>query len=75
MVNVRTLVIAVLLSLPTQVPGVFAQLKEPGLPEAADILGKVRDTYRNLSSFHFERAFLLEETGADGSPQGSRSLP
>ena len=44
MVNVRRLVIAALLSLPTQVPDVLAQVKEPGLPEAAAILAEVRDT-------------------------------
>jgi hypothetical protein len=35
-------------------------------PEAKAILDKVRDTYRNLAGYHFERILLVQEAREDG---------
>jgi hypothetical protein len=37
-------------------------------PDAAAVLARVRETYRNLRSYHFERILLVQEAGRDGTP-------
>ena len=36
-------------------------------PDAVAVLARVRDTYRNLRSYHFERTLLVQEAGSDGT--------
>jgi hypothetical protein len=36
-------------------------------PDAVAVLDKVRETYRNLRSYHFQRTLLVQEAGRDGT--------
>jgi hypothetical protein len=36
-------------------------------PDAAAVLARVRETYRNLGSYHFERMLVVQEAGPDGT--------
>jgi hypothetical protein len=36
-------------------------------PDAGAVLARVRETYRNLRSYHFERILLVQEAGRDGT--------
>ena len=41
-------------------------------PEANAILAKVRETYRTLTTYHFERVLRAEEAKEDGKWPGRR---
>jgi hypothetical protein len=39
--------------------------QEAPTPDAAAVLARVRETYRNLRNYHFERILLVQEAGSD----------
>jgi hypothetical protein len=43
-------------------------------PEATAVLAKVRETYRNLTDYHFERVLLAQEATEGGKPENIAEL-
>ena len=69
MVRSRTLIVVPPVLLCGLLAGTYAQsnpTKRPQ-PDAASVMEKVRDTYRNLAGYHFERVVLAQEASSDGT--------